>query len=371
MAYRHGVERYDLLSRHLNGRIGLITNPSGVDQHLRATVDLLHERCDLHALYAPEHGIRGDAQAGAHIDHDIDRKTGLPVYSTYGKKDEHFEDKYREIDTLVFDIQDVGARFYTYMYTMTEAMEACAKLGKRVVVLDRYNPLGLSRMEGTLLDERFSSFVGKYTLASRYGLTIGEFARYANAEKGIDCDLTVIPCDGLDRRADFRTLDVPWVLPSPNLPTYESALVYIGTVLFEGTNVSEGRGTTKPFELIGAPFIDGDALADAMRKMDLPGVNFRPVCFTPTFSKFAGERCFGVQIHVTDVDAFAPFKTGLLLLDTIRQNYEQFEFRPMINLLLGTDALQQESFDANTFVSDEQKKVDDFQKSVEKYFLYE
>ena len=370
MAYRHGVERRDELDRHLRGRVGLITNPSGVDQGLRATVDLLHEAYPLCALYAPEHGIRGDKQAGAHIDHDVDRKTGLPVFSTYGTSDEQAEDKYRDIDTLVFDIQDVGARFYTYMYTMTEAMEACAKLGKRVVVLDRYNPLGLSRMEGTLLDERFSSFVGKYTLASRYGLTIGEFARYANEEKGIGCDLTVIPCQGLDRRADYRSLSVPWVLPSPNLPIYESALCYIGTVLFEGTNVSEGRGTTKPFELIGAPFIDGDALADTMRRMDLPGVNFRPACFTPTFSKFAGERCFGVQLHVTDADAFEPFGTGLLLLDTIRRSYEQFEFRPMINLLLGTDAMQQEGFDANTFIANEQKRVEAFKASVEKYFLY-
>ena len=371
MAYRHGVERNELLARELRGRLGLITNPSGVDQALRATVDLLHENYDLCALYAPEHGIRGDAQAGAHIDHDTDKKTGLPVYSTYGKKDECPEDKYRDIDTLVFDIQDVGARFYTYMYTMTEAMEACAKLGKRVVVLDRYNPLGLSRMEGTLLDERFSSFVGKYTLASRYGMTIGEFARYANAEKGIGCDLTVIPCDGLDRKADYRSLSVPWVLPSPNLPTYESALVYIGTVLFEGTNVSEGRGTTRPFELIGAPFIDGDALADTMRRMDLPGVNFRPVCFTPTFSKFAGERCYGVQVHVTDADAVMPFKTGLLLLDTIRKNYEQLEFRSMIHLLLGSDALSQENFDAENFIAAEQKKVEAFKQDVEKYFLYE
>ncbi len=371
MAYRHGVERQNELDRHLRGRIGLITNPSGVDQSLRATVDLLHERYQLCALYAPEHGIRGDIQAGAHINHEIDRKTGLPVYSTYGKTDGNPEDKYRDIDTLVFDIQDVGARFYTYMYTMTEAMEACAKQGKRIVVLDRYNPLGLSRMEGTLLDERFSSFVGKYTLASRYGMTIGEFARYANAEKGIGCDLTVVSCEGLDRRTDYRSLSLPWVLPSPNLPTYESALCYIGTVLFEGTNVSEGRGTTKPFELIGAPFIDGDALADTMRKMNLPGVNFRPACFTPTFSKFAGERCYGVQIHVTDADAFEPFRTGLLLLDTIRRNCEQFEFRPMINLLLGTDAMQQEGFDADSFVTDEQGKVEAFKREVEKYFLYE
>ena len=377
MAYRHGVERNELLPRELRGRLGLITNPSGVDQNLRATVDLLHERYDLRALYAPEHGIRGDAQAGAHIEHDTDKKTGLPVYSTYGTKDENPEDKYRDIDTLVFDIQDVGARFYTYMYTMTEAMEACAKLGKRVVVLDRYNPLGLSRMEGTLLDEKFSSFVGKYTLASRYGMTIGEFARYANEEKGIGCDLTVIPCEGLDRCADYRTLGVPWVLPSPNLPTYESALVYIGTVLFEGTNVSEGRGTTKPFELIGAPFIDGDALATTMRRMSLPGVNFRPACFTPTFSKFAGERCYGVQIHVTNPDAFEPFRTGLLLLDTIRKSYEQFEFRASsgekwtIDLILGTNALRQDGFDAETIIADEQKKVEAFKTSVEKYFLYE
>ena len=371
MAYKHGVERRDLLNRHLRGRIGLITNPSGVDRDLRATVDLLNETSDLCALYAPEHGVRGDIQAGAHVGHDTDRKTGLPVYSTYGNKDENPADKYRGIDTLVFDIQDVGARFYTYMYTMTEAMEACAKLDKRVVVLDRYNPLGLCRMEGTLLDERFSSFVGKYTLASRYGMTIGEFARYANAEKGIGCDLTVIPCEGLDRRADFRTLSVPWVLPSPNLPTYESALVYIGTVLFEGTNVSEGRGTTRPFELIGAPFIDGDALVDTMRHMNLPGVKFRSACFTPTFSKFAGERCFGVQIHVTDADAYEPFRTGLLLLDTIRKTCEPFELRPMIDLLLGTDALRRDGFDAEAFIADEQKKVEAFRASVEKYFLYE
>ena len=370
MSYLHGAERKEEIERAFRGkRVGLITNPTGVDRNFRATVDMLAEEYRLCALYSPEHGVRGNIQAGGKVDTYTDEKTGLNVYSLY--QNEASERLFADVDVIAYDMQDVGARFYTYIYTLTAAMEAAARYGKKVVVLDRYNPLGLEKIEGALLEERFTSGVGKYGLPSRYALTVGEFARYANEVGNINCDLEVIACKDLKRNDDFRTLGLDWVLPSPNLPTYESALAYIGTVLLEGTNMSEGRGTTKPFEMIGAPYLRADEVIKYIESLGLKGFKLRECCFTPTFSKHKGELCHGFQIHITDPDAFEPFTFGVFMLDYIRKTHSELEFREaFLNLLLGTDAFLREGFNAEKFVEEQKKAHESFKNQIKQYFIY-
>ena len=375
MSYLHGMEREEAVDSAFSGkRIGLITNPTGVNRGFRATIDILAEKYELKALYAPEHGVRGNVQAGGKVESFDDEKTKVRVYSMY--RDNVDADIFSDVDVIAYDIQDVGARFYTYIYTLTTAMEWAARLDKRVVVLDRYNPLGLNRLEGAILEERFWSGVGKYGLPARYALTVGEFARYANDVGNIGCDLEVIPCKDLKRSDDFRTLGVDWVLPSPNLPSYESALAYIGTVLLEGTNMSEGRGTTKPFEMIGAPYLRASEVIKYIESLGLCGFKLRECCFTPTFSKHAGELCRGFQIHITDPDAFEPFKLGLLMLDYIRKTHSELTIRDVdkdnafINLLLGTDAFLRDDFDAERFIEAQEQPLKDFRKQIKQYFIY-
>ncbi len=313
-----GVRYFDNVLK--DARLGVLTNPTGIDRGMRPSYEVLMERYHVTALFAPEHGIRGDAQAGDQIDTQIDPETGLTVYSLYGANKYPTEEMFGNIDLLVFDIQDVGARCYTYLYALTRCMQACAKWGKGLVVLDRPNPIGGMVTEGICLDETLSSLVGEYAIPLRYGLTIGEFARYINAEKNFGCDLTVIPCQGWKRGMWFDETGLPWVLPSPNLPTsVESTLHYTASCNFEGTNISEGRGTTRPFELVGAPFLDNRELETRLNSYGLPGVHFRRCCFTPTFEKHKGERCFGVQLHLTDRNIYRPVQTGLYLFHTIRQ----------------------------------------------------
>ena len=375
MSYLHGIEREEAVDSAFSGkRIGLITNPTGVNRGFRATIDILAEKYELKALYAPEHGVRGNVQAGGKVESFDDEKTKVRVYSMY--RDNVDADIFSDVDVIAYDIQDVGARFYTYIYTLTTAMEWAARLDKRVVVLDRYNPLGLNRLEGAILEERFWSGVGKYGLPARYALTVGEFARYANDVGNIGCDLEVIPCKDLKRSDDFRTLGVDWVLPSPNLPSYESALAYIGTVLLEGTNMSEGRGTTKPFEMIGAPYLRASEVIKYIESLGLCGFKLRECCFTPTFSKHAGELCRGFQIHITDPDAFEPFKLGLLMLDYIRKTHSELTIRDVdkdnafINLLLGTDAFLRDDFDAERFIEAQEQPLKDFREQIKQYFIY-
>lgn len=313
-----GVRYFDNVLK--DARLGVLTNPTGIDRGMRPSYEVLMERYHVTALFAPEHGIRGDAQAGDQIDTQIDPETGLTVYSLYGANKYPTEEMFGNIDLLVFDIQDVGARCYTYLYALTRCMQACAKWGKGLVVLDRPNPIGGMVTEGICLDETLSSLVGEYAIPLRYGLTIGEFARYINAEKNFGCDLTVIPCQGWKRGMWFDETGLPWVLPSPNLPTsVESTLHYTASCNFEGTNISEGRGTTRPFELVGAPFLDNRELETRLNSYGLPGVHFRRCCFTPTFEKHKGERCFGVQLHLTNRNIYRPVQTGLYLFHTIRQ----------------------------------------------------
>jgi len=304
-------------------RVGLITNNSGVDSQLVATADRLHrsDLCDLVALFGPEHGIRGAAQDGEKIGTFDDPQTGVPAYSLYGESRAPDAEMLADIDLMLFDIQDIGARFYTYLYTMSMSMEACAQHDIPFVVLDRPNPIGGEEVSGNLLDPAFASFVGRYPIPVRYGLSIGELAQLFNVEYGIGVELHIVKMQGWQRQHYWEDTGLPWVPPSPNMPTVETAVVYPGTCFFEGTNLSEGRGTTKPFEQLGAPFIDGIQFAAALSEENLPGVLFRPVFFQPSTSKYANELCQGVQLHVIDRRAFDPLRTGFAALIKAKQLY--------------------------------------------------
>lgn len=320
-------EQKELLS---GKRVGLITNPTGVDQELNSIVDrlFLDPEVELTALYGPEHGVRGDAQAGEYVEYYIDEHTGLPVYSLYGTTRKPTPEMLEDVDILLFDIQDVGARFYTYIYTMAYAMEAAQENGIEFVVLDRPNPLGGNAVEGPVLDPDFASFVGNYPIPVRHGMTVGELAELFNEEFEIGADLTVVEMEGWERGMYYDDTELEFVLPSPNMPTLDTALIYPGAALIEGTNLSEGRGTTKPFELIGAPFVNSTELAAALNALDLEGVLFRAASFTPTFSKHSGTLSHGVQIHVKDKEDFDPVITGLHLVKTLHDMYpDDFEFR--------------------------------------------
>jgi len=320
-------DRLDLIK---GKHVGLITNPTGVDQNLNSDVDVLFHHPDVHlvALYGPEHGVRGSEQAGDYVPYYIDEETGLPVYSLYGKTQKPTPDMLKNVDVLLFDIQDVGTRFYTYIYTMALAMQAAAENGIPFIVLDRPNPIGGDKVEGPVLDPAYASFVGMYPIPLRHGMTVGELAELFNREFHIGADLTVVKMKGWKRSMLYDETSLQWVLPSPNMPTLDTALVYPGAALIEGTNVSEGRGTTRPFELIGAPFINGMRLADKLNDLHLPGVRFRSAYFTPTFSKFQNQLCGGIQIHVTDRAVYQPVLTGLAIVKTIHDLYpDDFAFR--------------------------------------------
>jgi uncharacterized protein YbbC (DUF1343 family) len=327
-------------------RVGLITNPTGVGRDLGSIVEKFRANPELRlvALYGPEHGVRGNAQAGEFVSFYRDGHFALPVFSLYGQALQRpgapladIDATMREFDTqptgkqlergmldgvdvLVFDLQDVGTRVYTYIATMAYAMSAAAEAGIPFVVLDRPNPINGLAMEGPILEfPRHSSFIGLYPVPLRHGLTSGELAQLFNAKfLPKSCALTVVPCKGWRRREWFDATGLPWVIPSPNLPTLDTATVYPGQVLLEGTNLSEGRGTTKPFEFFGAPWIDGYLLARELNAQRIPGVTFREAWFAPTFSKFTGERCGGCQLHVTDREAYAPVTTILAVLEVVR-----------------------------------------------------
>ncbi|RWZ52157.1 DUF1343 domain-containing protein [Halobacillus fulvus] len=311
-------------------RVGLITNPTGVDQDLNSIVDLLHNDPDveLTALYGPEHGVRGSAQAGEYVEFYTDETTGLPVYSLYGQTRKPTPEMLENIDVLLFDIQDVGTRFYTYIYTMAYAMEAAQENDIPFIVLDRPNPLSGEVVAGPVLESEYKSFVGNYEIPLRHGMTVGELAKLFNEEFGIGADLTVVEMNKWKRNMYYDETPLQFIAPSPNMPTLDTALVYPGAALIEGTNVSEGRGTTKPFEWIGAPFINSTELAAALNEKDLPGVTFRAASFTPAFSKHRGTLSNGIEIHVTDKEDYQSVVTGLHIVKTIHDMYpEDFEFR--------------------------------------------
>ena len=356
---RSGLDNLGTVYEHLEGkRIGLLTGPAAIDRNLRHSADILHSQFHLTCLFAPEHGIRGDLQAGDPVAAAVDQRTGLPVHSLYGDHQAPTEAELSEVDVLVVDLQDVGARFYTYIYTLAHAMESCARADIPVVVLDRPNPLGGKHVEGCLLKSPFRSFVGRYAMPARYGLTIGEFAIWLNQEEHLGCRLTISRLSGWRRSMYFDETGLPWVSPSPNIPTVDSALAYVGTCLFEGTNLSEGRGTTRPFEQIGAPWLDQ---ARVMRRIDpiaIQGAGLRPCWFRPTFSKHAGTLCAGIQLHVFDRELFRPYMAGIALMDAIRATHPDFAFLPpsaaglpMIDLLAGTDELRLAFVDRDNFMN--------------------
>ena len=332
--------------------VGLITNHTGVNRRLVSTIDLLREAgVNLRALFGPEHGVRGDAQAGQAVGHTVDPRTGIPVYSLYGETKRPTPEMLSGLDALVFDIQDAGVRFFTYIYTMAYCLEAAAKHGLKFFVLDRPNPITGACVEGAPIEPEATSFVGDYGLPFRYGLTMGELARYVNETRGWGADLEVVAMRGWRRSLWFDETGLPWVMPSPNFPTLETATVYPGTVLFEGTNVSEGRGTTRPFEIIGAPWIDAArtvaAASENLADAGVEGALLREAHFVPTQSKHRGEECHGFQIHVLDRNRFEPVRAGIVLLKTIHDLYPgEFAWRAsdrplwFIDLLAGTRALR-------------------------------
>ena len=342
-------------------RVGAILNPTSVDAGLRHLADLLHQASGvtLAALFGPEHGVRGDAQYLEETFAGVDPRTGVLEHSLYGKdfasltpRDEHL----RGLDALVFDVQDVGSRYYTYLATMGLAMQAAARHELRFVVLDRPNPIGGAAVEGGVVHPGFESFVGLWPLAARHGLTAGECARLLNAPAeqggfGLGCELQVVEMEGWRREMLYPETGLPWVMPSPNMPTLDTALVYPGMCLLEGTNLSEGRGTTRPFELWGAPWLDGARLAEALAAENLPGVQFRPSAFTPTWDKHRGTRCQGVQIHLTDPRSLQPVRLGAACIVHARaqdparfrwrtEKYEFVEHLPAIDLLTGSAAFR-------------------------------
>jgi uncharacterized protein YbbC (DUF1343 family) len=286
-----------------------------------------HPDIELRALFGPQHGIRGDVQDNMiETGHSLDRKTGLPVHSLYSETREPTDAMLQDIDVLVFDMQDVGCRIYTFVYTLANCMKAARRLGKKVVVCDRPNPINGSSIAGNILEPEFASFVGQYPLPTRHGMTVAELAQMFNQHFQIGCDLEVIPMRGWQRELWLDETDAPWVLPSPNMPTLDSATVFPGTVHFEGTQVSEGRGTTRPFELIGAPYIDPDDYADQLNALNLDGVYFRACAFQPTFQKHGGVTCGGVQIHVLDRNSFEPWFAGIAMTKLVHDTYPN-EFR--------------------------------------------
>ncbi len=346
-----------LVGLRQGARIGLLAHPASIDADARHIVERIQASADfrIERLFAPEHGMWGHEQDMEHVRSSREPTTGLPVISLYGDEAASLRpsvDDLAGLDAVICDLQDVGARYYTYVYTVSFMMESAREAGIPIVVLDRPNPLGGRVTEGPVLEPALRSFVGAYSIPVRHGMTIGELSRLFNDAFGIGSDLRIVTMEGWSRGMRFERTGLPWVPPSPNMPSVATATVYPGGCLVEGTNVSEGRGTTTPFELVGAPWVDAARLATAMRDAELPGVVFRPTSFRPMFQKHAGSACGGVQTIVTCRDSFRPFATYLVLLQTLRGQApesfawrtEAYEFeteRLAIDLLLGRASLRE------------------------------
>ncbi|NWO14910.1 DUF1343 domain-containing protein [Virgibacillus sp.] len=335
-----GIEVF--LNEHLawveDKRVGLITNHTGVTSDLKRSIDLLykHPEVCLTALYSPEHGIRGNREAGEYVESYVDEKTGLPVYSLYGSTWKPKEEMLEDVDVLLFDIQDIGSNVYTYIYTLGFVMEAAAEYDKQIIVLDRPNPIGGMKVEGPLRSEDAVSFMGRFLLPVRHGMTVGELALMWNHEYSMGIDVKVAKVKGWRRNVYFSNTELPWVLTSPNIPTEETAYLYTGTELLDDTSLSTGLGTTKPFELVGAPWIESEALAEEMNKRNLAGVKFRPAYFTPKFGKYKGELIGGVQVHISNISEVDLVSLGLNLVDAMRdQNPEKFKMNKSYVHLIG------------------------------------
>jgi len=367
---------------YIGKKIGLLTNLTGVNHDLESTIDLFykHPNIQLTALFGPEHGLRGEVQEGKLIDSSVDAYTGVPVFSLYNKEKKPNVEMLKNVDVVFCDLQDIGTRYYTFIYSLANTMQICGQEGKKVVVLDRPNPINGVTMEGNLVDEDFRSFVGKFPIPVRHGMTIGELAHLFKNEFSIECDLEVVPMEGWSRDMYFDQTDLYWVSPTPNTTTMDMCVLYPGTCLIEGTNLSEGRGTTKPFEVIGAPFIDGRELADEMNALNLKGVRFRQAVFKPMYSKHEGEVCEGVQVHVSDRHNLHAFEIGISLLETIYRLYpDKVEFiqagkrnQYFLDLLAGTDQLRKQIELGNTSAirTQSREQTQQFEAIRKNYLLY-
>ena len=327
-------------------RVGVVTNPTGVDRRLRSLADLIHqaEGVQLAALFGPEHGVRGVQQAGEKVRDGVDAATGVPVYSLYGKVRRPTQKMLDGVDALVFDIQDIGVRTYTYLSTLKEVLHAAAESDKEVWILDRPVPIGALRIEGPVLEDHWRSFVGAHPIPLRHGLSAGEFAELVNREAKIGADLHVVRMRGYRRSMPFSETRLPWIAPSPNIPTVETARLYAGMVLVEGTNLSEGRGTTRPFHLVGAPWLTPEVVIAKLELLRLSGCLLRATAFQPTFSKYTGESCRAIEVHVTDGSAFRPVATAVAVIGTIRTVHaKEFRFKEaFFDRLAGTSSLRRQ-----------------------------
>ncbi|GAB2569306.1 exo-beta-N-acetylmuramidase NamZ family protein [Gracilibacillus alcaliphilus] len=372
---------YRDFKKYQGKRIGLVTNMTGVNQQLVPAVDLFFEHPDINlvALFGPEHGIRGDAKEGEKVTAFVDPDTNLPVYSLYGETRKPAKEMIELVDVMVLDLQDIGSRYYTYIYTMANVMKACHEYNKELVVLDRPNPISGMKVEGNLVEEAFRSFIGLLPIPNRHGMTIGELASLFKGEFGYHCELTVIPMQGWERWMYQEDTGLLWVPPSPNTTTQDMMILYSGTCLIEGTNLSEGRGTTRPFEWIGAPFINGQQLARKFNERNLPGIIARPVTFSPTYQKYAGETCQGVQLHVKDRESLNALYATILLVKDILEMYPdklkfiQYSDRYTFDLLTGTDKLRKDLLnnrDMEDFFTSCYQQSLDFDRRRKNYLLY-
>lgn len=391
MTVRPGLEVliFDEPWRIQGKRIGLVTHHSAVTHDLQHAVSLLHagRGWKLTALFGPEHGIWGEAQDMAHVGHSSDPMTGLTVYSLYGKSEDDLKPRHetlKTLDALVIDLQDIGSRYYTFVYTMALCMREAAAVGVQVIILDRPNPIDGVHLEGNIREEKYSSFVGMFPLPTRHGMTAGELARYFNSAFKLDCDLVVVPMHNWKRAMWFGDTSLPWVLPSPNMPTVYTAAVYPGMCLIEGTNLSEGRGTTHPFEFYGAPWLDPFKLAEKLNTLELPGVRFRPHYFLPAFHKHQGKVCGGVELHVRNRALFEPYRTGLWCVkvardmdpekfDWRRETYEFVSDRLAIDLLAGSSRFREiveSGGDLDGWVAEWEEPLREFARVRDEFLLY-
>jgi uncharacterized protein YbbC (DUF1343 family) len=387
MSFVLGAERLLGSARLDHKRIGIVCNPASVDGELRHVADRLaaHPRARLAAIFGPQHGFRSDVQDNMiETRHGEDETRRVPVYSLYSETREPTAEMLRDLDVLVIDLQDVGVRIYTYIYTMANCLEAARRQGLKVIVCDRPNPIGGVQIEGPVLVPGHESFVGMFPIPMRHGMTIGELARLFNDHFGIGADLEVITMEGWRRHMYFDATGRTWIMSSPNIPTVDTTLVYPGTVLFEGTNVSEGRGTTRPFELVGAPWIVAERFAGAMNQRELPGVFFRPALFEPTFHKHAGQGCAGCQIHVRDRSTFRPVESAVALIESFRANaidrfkwrdppYEYEYHRNPFDVLAGSPTLREQiesGVPAREIARSWESPVAEFAKIRDRFLLY-
>lgn len=384
MDYVSGLEKF-LECRHTTvkgNKVGLVTNHTGLNRNLKSNIDLFFDHSDINltALFSPEHGIRGNVEDAIKINDGTDFYTKLPIYSLYGRYEKPTPIMLEDIDILIYDIQDIGVRFYTYISTLFYCLESCAENNISFIVLDRLNPIG-RKVEGNLVQPNFQSFFGLYPLPQRHGMTVGELAKWANSEFNIGAELEVIKLRGWHGEYLDQVGDLLWVPPSPNIPHFKTALVYPITCLFEGTNISEGRGTANPFEYIGAPWIDPFKLNEYMKEKALAEILFRPVFFVPTFSKYKGVECGGVQVLIKDRDKLDSYLTGLTLLRAILYLYpnEKIWLEPgegdkyFFDLLMGTDQVRKElnkGKEPIDIINSWQKDKEQFMSVRRKYLMY-